>query len=115
MIKENELDTEILKNFSPIIKTEKIKKNISLIEETDSQNPNLSYEGIKRKIENSHNLLHQNLIDNLAFRTHPISDEISSQLKKNSNSQKKEKTHFKLILKKKKINRHKSLINEESK
>ena len=88
-----------------------------MIEELYSQNLNLSFERIKRKIVSSNNVLNHKLIQNLANMTHQNSEEISSHLKENSdNTQQK---LFKLILKKKRRhNSSKNLpnhLNEESK
>ena len=82
-----------------------------MIEELYSQNLNLSFERIKRKIVSSNNVLNHKLIQNLANMTHQNSEEISSHLKENSdNTQQK---ILKLIVKKKKnLPNH---LKEESK
>ena len=85
MIKEYELERKI---FSPIIKKRKrikIEKNFCSIEEIDSPNLDLSFERIKRKVVSSNNVLHPMLINNLGYRTHRNSEEISIHLKENSN------------------------------
>ena len=79
----NELDIEILKNFSPI-KNKRKSEKISLIEEIESHN--LNSEEIKTNIQSSNNVLHPMLINNLGYRTHRNSEEISIHLKENSNN-----------------------------